>query len=341
MRRALLLVASLALLVIVDTAWARDGAPIVLTGEGSPELSRRLRAEAEHIGFTIAERDGGDALAVVRVVSADRVELEIAGAVPELRAVERRAGEGDSFALRAAEELRGRLTELNLLPAPAPSAAVPDPPPPAPAPIAASPSPPPSPAPPPADRGPSRAPTGAEARLWARGGAGVLAPFGGVGPTGLAVLGLGVEPFHPSWELSAVAMLPLTENEVTEAEGEAEVGVHAFLGELEHHAAFSAKWFLSAAVGGGALVLETRAETVSPFVAHDETLVAGIYFVRVGLVRRVAPWLRLRASALGGVSAPRPLIRFDDRDVAAWGRTFGGVTLDAELGMPLGGRASP
>jgi hypothetical protein len=152
----------------------------------------------------------------------------------------------------------------------------------------------------------------------------------------MAILGVGGEPFAERWELSLLAMLPLTENEVAEPEGEAEVGVNAFVAEIEHHAAFTDKWFLSAGVGGGVLVLATRAETAAPFVAHEDTLLAGIYYLHVGAVRRVAPWLRLRASVLGGVSAPRPVIRFDDRDVAAWGRAFGGVAIGAELGMPLG-----
>jgi hypothetical protein len=48
---------------------------------------------------------------------------------------------------------------------------------------------------------------------------------------------------------------------------------------------------------------------------------------------RVLPWLALRADAIAGLAAYRPVMRFDGRDVATWGPTLvaftGGFEIDA------------
>jgi len=42
----------------------------------------------------------------------------------------------------------------------------------------------------------------------------------------------------------------------------------------------------------------------------------------------------LRASLLGGWSAPRPVLSFAGREAATWGRFLGALSLRAEVALP-------
>jgi hypothetical protein len=79
-----------------------------------------------------------------------------------------------------------------------------------------------------------------------------------------------------------------------------------------------------------------RGEASTPFVAHDDSLTAGVYYLHASAGRWLSDSVRLRAGVLAGATAPRPVLRFDDRDVATWGRAFGALALEAEIGFPLG-----
>jgi len=83
------------------------------------------------------------------------------------------------------------------------------------------------------------------------------------------------------------------------------------------------------------LVLALSGEASSAYVAHDDRLTAGVYYAHASVGRKLTDWLRLRAGLLAGITAPQPVLRFDGREVASFGRAFTGMTLNAELGFPL------
>jgi hypothetical protein len=337
--------AALALFVGLSTfvwcwpAFAQPKPTLVVIDAGDAELTRQIKAEAVHVGFEVVPAE--PATATLRVMSKDEVEIGIGGQRAPSN-LSRRAGEGGSFAVRVAEETRARLIELSLWPGPDPIAEparasnATEPPP---APTAPASEPPPMTRSPPYDPGVEPKRRQLLSSLWIAGGGAAMAPVGGVGPTAHGLLGVGIELVPNEWGLNAAALLPLTENDVEEPEGEADVTVSAFVLELDRFAPLGSSWFVSGGAGGGLLVLSMRVEASDPFVPRDDSLVTGVYYLHIGAGAALASWLRLRASLLGGLAAPRPVLRFDDHDVAAWGRGFVALALRAELGVPLGGAA--
>ncbi len=326
--------------------FAQDELRIVLVDAGSPELARKVRAEAMQAGFTVSEHEEGQSLAHVAIVSGEQVEVTIprrGDEPPFSQKLARRAGEGDSFALRVIEELRARLIELEIVeesrfaaqptaPAPAPAPAAE----PAPAPEQRAPAPAPEPAPeldahwkePPIQREPGR--------FWLRAGGGATFPDGGIGATPQVALGLAYED-PGGFGVGGRALLPLTDNRVSAAEGDADVNVNLFTASLEFRPPVWKEWLVGAELGGGALLLAMQAEPEPSYVGKEEQLVSGLLFASVGAGRSLSDWLRLRASVMGGASAPRPVLSFVGRDVAAWGRMFAALTLELEATLPSGG----
>jgi hypothetical protein len=138
-------------------------------------------------------------------------------------------------------------------------------------------------------------------------------------------------------------LLPVVENEVNEPEGEASMRVNLFFAELGYRFAPAASSFQpEVGLGAGLVVLPLEGETTEPRDAHDDQLVAGVYFLGLGAGYSVESWLEVRAGVRGGLSAPRPAIEFSDREVATWGRPFLSATLEAEFQLPLSsGRGAP
>jgi hypothetical protein len=156
-----------------------------------------------------------------------------------------------------------------------------------------------------------------------------------MGATPGVALGLRLEPVA-RWAASLHALLPVAENDVFAPEGTASIRVNLLFAELGYRlAAPSAAIEPEAGLGAGLVILPMEGETVAPHQAHSDRLVAGIYFLQVGAGFALEPWLRLRAGARLGLSAPRPTIEFSDREVAAWGRGFLVATLEAEFQLPL------
>lgn len=341
-------------------AHAGQGPVIVVTADQHAELGRRLTAEARQAGMRVVDApsasDAADvlrsngAVATLRVVSATAIEVVIHTdrGKPISETWYRRPGEGDSFPLRVIEEVRARLVDLELWPAESGAPSVVEPeaatnasaaePPPA---ASAQPEQRAIQAPPPArssevDSGNPSGPPGAHAAgFWVVGGAGVAVPDGGIGTTPHAWLGA---RFDWSSPLGAelVALVPLTESEVSEPEGEADVSATACLGHLDYALRIGSSARLRAGAGGGVLVLKLRGEAEPGFVASDDTLVSGLGYAELGAAFGLGSWMRLSATTLLGMSAPRPVLRFDEHEVAAWGRWFVAASLRAELRLGLG-----
>jgi hypothetical protein len=139
----------------------------------------------------------------------------------------------------------------------------------------------------------------------------------------------------PRWSVGVVALLPVASSDVSAPEGEAEVSATLVTAELGYSPRLHDRWFVAGGVGGGVLVLALSGEASDAYVARDDRLTAGVYYAHASAGRKLTDWLRLRAGLLAGMSAPRPVLRFDGREVASWGRAFGGMAINAEIGFPL------
>jgi len=320
-------------------------APRVLLVPGhEEELARKVEAEAEAAGFPllralpgpgtqpalpelVRERSADAALALE---SAEVVRLHVpaVGEKPAYDAVVARTREdGDGFASRVVEQLRGRLVDLALLPEARPAAS------------AEAATPPPvrvSTPPPPRDEGTSRtAPPGEAPMLALLAGGGASVAAGGLGAVPAVALGLRAEPGF-GLAISGRALIPLTDATVSTAEGEADVDVQLFLGDIALRLlAPSPAFVVEAGAGGGFGLLPVDAEAVAPYEAANDRLVTGLFYLHAGAGFSVTSWLRLRAVVRAGLNAPRPVVRFDGEEVASWGRAFTAATLEGELGWAL------
>jgi hypothetical protein len=327
-----------------------DGRPRIVLLSADYTLARRVSAEAEAAGFAVVELDpahvqGSDsalleqnaAVALIRLVSPDRAELEFRTAEgPGKTSLLRRPTDGDAFALRIVEEARARLVELEIIEdSPPPARSEPAAPAPAePRDLARSPEPARAPE---RDRVLARGGRSSPPKLWASGGLAASAPAGGLGATLHAAFGARIEPTS-RFSLSAQALLPVTENNLNRPEGSADANVSLFFGKLSYGFAQPARNLsVEGGLGAGVVVLSMNAEAQPPRSAATDRLTAGVYFLHGGAVWTLASWFRLSAALLGGVSAPRPVLRFEGREVATWGRPFAGFGLATEFGLPLAG----
>lgn len=354
-----------ALLAAVAHAEPTPLATVSIVDAGSPALARKLRAEAAYAGFDeVRSGNPGEApepemapLAVIRVMSANRVELSVAAFEGPGRSMEfaRAEGEGDSFALRVIEQLRASLLDLGWdVPAqPGAAGAVPAaraddeamlsgaaaPSPPASPRAAEASAPPASVATEPPRRAGADALSGdalgsspasrsllaldaGMAASWATGGSGVA-------PHAL----LGLRGSQGGWGASLTALLPLAGSDITAPEGEAHVSWHSFSAGLERELPLSAAWFASGGLGAGLLLIDVRGEARPEFVGRHERLLTGSYFIELCTGRRLSSSVMLRATLRTGLAAPRPVVAFDGHDVASVGRLFGVLALSADIGL--------
>jgi hypothetical protein len=341
-------VASLALslglvLAPAGPALGADSYDVLIIGDGNPELLRKLRAEAAYAGFRPIELERAEGTAAtLRVLSGERVELSVAGAGGEGRfeqTLVSRAGERQSFALRVVEQLRARLVDVGwTLPTDA--------------------SPPPAPSP--ADTGTSggadvtgvrgdgrpvvtrrdpgpsddaSATTGATGRVWLD--AAVVSSWakGGLGVTLHAGVGLQLD-LDGVWHARATSLWPLHEAELEANEGEASVAWTGFTATLARSLPLPRPWLGQVGLGAGLLVIDGQGEGQGEFSGRRETLHVGTYFGELSFGRELASWLTLRASARGGLVDPRPVLRFDEREVASLGPLVGSLAIGLGLSWP-------
>lgn len=332
---------------------AADRRPsIVVTADHHAELGRRLSAEARQAGMRVldaprvtdsdSENGRATVVATLRVISATEIEVLIQKeqGEPLLETWHRRPGEGDLFPLRVIEDVRARLVDLELWPeqrselsrstAEVGTGALP----------AVDPSASDRPAEPvvearpssgwsPVDAASTHGTTGASG-FWVVGGAGVTLPEGGMGTTPNAWLGARFD-WASRFGAELSALVPLTETEISEPEGDADIRATAFVGHLDYAPASGRAARLRVGAGGGLLLLSLRGEAEPGFVAADDMLVSGLAYAELGAAFGLGSWMRLGATALLGMSAPRPVLRFDGDDVAAWGPWFVAASLRGEF----------
>jgi len=330
-------------------AVARAAPGIVLVAAGHDNLARGILAESSAVGLAMTLEPGSPAdplsvvaahgaRAVLLLTSEERVRLLMPGAggeAPLDEMFERTAADGDGFAGRVVEAVRGRFVALHLLPdgqrpAARASATPGAPPPPSdkPAPVAA----------PPLDQGPREKPAALRRpppMLAITLGIAGTAPLGGIEPSLQLSAGIRTEPV-PDWAISGRALLPLTETTVPAPGGEVDAPAMLFLVDLSRTVLASGPVAVELGPGAGVLILPLEIDVAPPAGVRSERIVTGVFYGQVAAGWALGPWFRLRLAMRGGVAAPRAELHVEGQEIATWGPVFGTVTLDGELGWALG-----
>jgi hypothetical protein len=185
------------------------------------------------------------------------------------------------------------------------------------------------------DRNGNRRP-GADERpsFWAGAGAGAQSGIGGLNQVPVIRAEARFEPIRYVG-VSVFGLLPVTAQSVAAPEGSAELKARIVAGMLQ------ATWLnvgdvlrVSTGAGGGAAIVSMSGRATSAGLdGRSTSATTGVGILAMGVSARVLPWLALRADATGGLSAYKPVMRVDGRDVATWGpRTLaftGGLEIDA------------
>lgn len=159
-------------------------------------------------------------------------------------------------------------------------------------------------------------------RLWLAIGPGFLASPGGLGPLPVADVGLRLD-FARRWSLHASGVLPLSEQAIEAAEGEAEVATSFVTGALD------LEWLrlpfggIRTGVGGGAaFTAMSGVSDSSGFDAVSDMVTTVALLADSSFHADLTDWLRLRASVALGATLPEVSVRFGSREVASFGHPF-------------------
>jgi hypothetical protein len=133
--------------------------------------------------------------------------------------------------------------------------------------------------------------------------------------------------------LSALAFLPLSSQNIAVAQGGADVRARV-VGGLFHVTPIDIgdRFFIDAAIGGGAALVEMNGHAASPILSgRNASVTTGIGLGAIGASFRALPWLAVRVDATGGLAVHRPVVQLESQDVAAWGPGFAAVTAGLEI----------
>jgi hypothetical protein len=311
---------------------------VLLQSVGAPSaLGRRLQAELTSMGISVVEASDGDspsgakmlvdiaarenAFAAVRVVSeGNLVTVWVADRLTNktlVRTLTSTANVGaEVVALQVIELLRASLLELNLSEPNAPSR---------------SSSPPeltallrPTTSPPIAARSP---------RIHLDVSGVMLGGPGGVSPTGHASIGLRYS-FDLRWSSRIFIVLPVVAGTARGPEGRAETGVALAGATLELRLTSpSSEWSFFSGVALAGAMIRTVGTSESALLERTDSVYAAVPAVIATAQRQLSGRASLGVQALGGVSLPRPVIVFGERETAYWGRPLLGGSVVFALGL--------
>lgn len=341
--RALVLSALIVLALGVARTARAEVVVRVIEG-GSAELARKLGSELRYAGFGVQRSRGAARAPALRVESAEAVELLLTrpdDAEVVAQTLLRREQDGDAFALRVVEHLRARLVDLGWSLPEADAAPTVE--------VEAQPLdlPLPAPLPPRTPIIDRPAPSDAGAltlrpvpKLWLDAGVHASLAAGGLGLTPHGVLGARLD-LTQRLGLSLTGFFPLAFNDVAAAEGEAELAWHVFVAGVDYSPRLPEAWFASAGLRAGLLVIDVEGSAGGDYVGRSDRLLAGVYGAELSAGRALLDWLRLRLTLFTGLDAPRPVLHFDEREVAGLGRWFGSVGVSLDVGLALSSGATP
>jgi hypothetical protein len=177
-----------------------------------------------------------------------------------------------------------------------------------------------------------RAPhSGAASRLWLQAAAGGALGRGGLSGSALSSFGLRFEAAE-RWSVSGRLIWPLSAQHVANQRGAATVDVSllgATLGVVPLRAQSVA---LELSLGGALVHANMHGfPATGADAGRAQSVWSGALLAEVSLAFRAASWLRVRAAGVGGAAAPRPTVRFDGEPAASWGRPFAAATVGVEL----------
>jgi len=328
---------SLALAEGAVVAVAHDGSETALVNRVRAELGalgyevRTLalpEGESQHEGLRNAARTAG-AVAAIRIIAAgDRVGVWVADLAADritLREVEIPGSVEDresAMALEAVELLRVSLMELTVAPA-TPTAAPPPPP-------AASPEE----GAGPADETERSSPRAAPgSRLSIDLGPAVFAAGFDSAPTVNLSLGISAR----IWRVLGAELLgvvPLVPSRVQDSRGEARIhfgmvggGLRATFGDAE------SRWHPAVGAGFGAVFFRIDARAETGYTASGELVAVGAPYLRMGLSLSLTRRLGIRLDAVAGWALGETVVRFDERQVAAFGQPWLGGILILEVAV--------
>jgi hypothetical protein len=316
-----LAVTALTLALVADGAGATQDTIVRVRSSKGP-LEERLSAELATLGFDVKDVDSKNpeadleqialsngATAAVRVQRDGAIELWVRsphGTEPPLHetiAADARR-DWNLTAVSALEALRAHLLRLR-------PESVPEP-----RPVPTSP--------------PASLPSPATRRMWLVLGGGAEASAGGLGPSAAILAELRFEP-QPWLDVSAFGVLAPFPAQVEGHEGAASVR-QAVAGLAVDVQSRLARANVSLGLGAAIAELSTKGQPSPGYAANDASSLTAGPVLRSCASIDVTPAVRLRAEILGGVTAPRAVIRFAGREVAAWGRPFGLLILGLEWG---------
>jgi hypothetical protein len=365
-------VAACAGVAIVASATAAHGERprIAVEHSRADAATRRVLAEVRNAGLDPVDVGTSDAtadvseladrykaVAVLSIKKANRIELAVLS--PDTREViyasTVTSKGGTPASVRAAEELHGRLIDL-------PRRETSEPPPPTEVTLQEEAEPASPPGPPPKKPAPADEPTDAAPAeafddvakdnpdpsvrhqkpgagkeppgIWL--GAGAGAASGAFGIAEVPVIHVEAR-FEPKRYISVAAfgLIPVASQNVAAPEGTAAISATVVGATLRATALDVENVFrVTAGAGGGAAIVSMSGQASSPrYDGQGTAATTGLGVATIGMDARVLPWLALRADALAGLAAYRPVMRIDGRDVASWGPTLvaftGGLEIDA------------
>jgi hypothetical protein len=358
-------VGALPVLALDSSAGAADGRVVVVEASPGDPVVERLVPELQSSGFVVrvqahpgpdvAGQDVHDADAILRLAPDTTIDLWIvdpathrATVVEKLDMARTRSESPGVVAVRLVEMLRARL--LTPPPRVAPPQGTPAEPPreslatPA---VTASMTTPPAPtvsppartlASPPIDPGVSSPTTAPSAhplhpgRVGLDAGALVLFSAGGV-PPALDVL------FAARWMpwsglvVRALGALPILSPQVSASEGSATVTASMAGGSVDWRFTSEASaWRASVGAGAAAAWIGTSGSATPPNISSSGAAVAVTPLLKAQAARALGtPHVHLGIEGMLGTAFPEVGIHFAGRDVAGWGRPFGGVAVVVEL----------
>jgi hypothetical protein len=131
---------------------------------------------------------------------------------------------------------------------------------------------------------------------------------------------------------SAMALLPLESQHVSRPEGDAALDARIFGGLVHFVPLELGRVFVDVGLGAGAAVVTMSGSARSPLLTGKQSSVATAVGLGVlGLGVRALPFLAFRLDLTTGIAARRPVVRFAEQDVAAWGPVFAAATAGVEV----------
>src|SRR5438445_13531989 len=141
--------------------------------------------------------------------------------------------------------------------------------------------------------------------------------------------------FAPGWSASAQGLVPLTQESFAAPEGSARVRPYLVSLGIDRDAWTRGSWSAALGAGAGGVILTMEGNPLAGYAGKGDHLTSGIFFVDALLKADATRWLSIHGTLMAGASAPRPLVRFNGREVAEWGRAFAAGMLTLDFVIPL------